>query len=213
MAEPLANPAPARAAAPAPQPAAPVQAPVQAPAQSPAAAEAADAAYEEPAAPHEAEPSLFDRGVAAARAAADDLPPPAYRPAAPAAPQRDLHVEDEAAFVAPRPRAAGTPTPEALARLKAAVARAPVAAGRPLDRSEAPRAEARPEARSPADRPRFGINSLINRMTGHGAETPARSLPPLRSDAAAHPAYDDEPPADPEAERIEIPAFLRRQAN
>ena len=68
---------------------------------------------------------LFDRGVAAARAA-EDLPPPAYQPQAQTAAAQNLHVEDEAqAFVAPRPRAPGTPSPEALARLQAAVNRAP----------------------------------------------------------------------------------------
>ena len=72
------------------------------------------------------EPTFFDSGLAAR--AEEDLPPPAYRPA-PAAAQREFHVEDEAgAFVAPRPRAPGTPSPEALARLQAAVSRNPTAA-------------------------------------------------------------------------------------
>ena len=63
----------------------------------------------------------------------------------------------------------------------------------------------------------FGINSLINRMTGHAADTPApapRQQPVVRqatpqSGAAAQPSEAQ----DPEQDRIEIPAFLRRQAN
>ena len=59
-----------------------------------------------------------------------------------------------------------------------------------------------------ADKPRFGINSLINRMTGHAGEqqAEARTQPQVT-------ALREEPAADPEQERIEIPAFLRRQAN
>jgi cell division protein FtsZ len=145
--------------------------------------------------------------------AEDDLPPPAYRPQAPAPAQpmaaaarpRAPGVDESAAgFVAPRPRPAGTPSPEALARLQAAVSRNPgrAAAPAPAPASEAPRA---------AERPRFGIGSLINRMAGHAAEpapdrNAARSQPPVTS-------YDDDADLTPEQQRIEIPAFLRRQAN
>ncbi|MBL9058765.1 MAG: cell division protein FtsZ, partial [Mangrovicoccus sp.] len=66
------------------------------------------------------------------------------------------------------------------------------------------------------DKARFGINSLINRMTGHGhghAPVPeqrsasSRGLPPMQSLPL------DNPEDDAELEKIEIPAFLRRQAN
>ena len=124
----------------------------------------------------------------------DALPPPAYTP------RREPEVEAIETFVAPRAPRAGTPSPEALARLQAAVSKAP---------GQQPRA---PQAHtaSEAERPRFGINSLINRMTGTGAEPhqPSRAQPQVT-------ALRDEPEAqtDPEQERIEIPAFLRRQAN
>ncbi|WP_172329852.1 cell division protein FtsZ [Mangrovicoccus sp. HB161399] len=117
----------------------------------------------------------------------DDLPPPAYDP------------ERGAPAAAGRP-APGTPTPEALARLHAAVRKDPAAAP-----------EARPAAPQPAahaDKSRFGINSLINRMTGHGGDhgRPATAAgPKLVADEALE--------ADDELDRIEIPAFLRRQAN
>jgi cell division protein FtsZ len=70
----------------------------------------------------------------------------------------------------------------------------------------------------PADseRPRFGINSLINRMTGHGQQPEApvrRTAPPPVQSSAAAPARAPAPEADEDQERIEIPAFLRRQAN
>ncbi|MBI1218704.1 MAG: cell division protein FtsZ [Rhodobacteraceae bacterium] len=224
MAEPLAHtPTPApRYEAPKSQPQVAAQAPAPQPQQQ-------RPQY----APAAAEPSLFqlpeseltdeqeDDGAAYAPAkSADDLPPPAYRPAA--EPRQRVEArkpdEDAASFVAPRARPAGSPSPEAMARLAAAVNRAPA---RPAPAGPATTAAARPAApaqprATAADKPRFGINSLINRMTGHAAEgqqperatatAPARTQPPVT-------AYDDEQDADPEQDRIEIPAFLRRQAN
>jgi len=175
-----------------------------------------DAAPAPQTAPRMLEPEdLLDAEAAAE--AGQDLPPPAYRPqpAMQAAP-RDLHVEvDAAAFVAPRPRAPGTPTPEALARLQAAVSRAPATSAQ---RSVAqPLAATRAAAPAPApapEKPRFAINSFLNRMTGSGEQGTERRTPPLRPAAQqSQPAYDDEPATDPEQDRIEIPAFLRRQAN
>jgi cell division protein FtsZ len=168
------------------------------------------------------EPSLFETEQAAAeeqmetifesdrprQQAQDDdgLPPPAYRPQVAEFSPRDDSIEaDPEQFVAPRAPAPGTPSAEALARLQAAASRARPAAPRP-EQTEAEPAD--------SERPRFGINSLINRMTGHerGQEAPARrtAQPPVRSSAAAPAA---EPEADAEQEKIEIPAFLRRQAN
>jgi cell division protein FtsZ len=182
-----------------------------------------------------------------ADAQGDAVPPPAYRPAAqpaPAAarqaPRQDTRGQGgtaDAGYIAPRPQAAAKPTPEALARLRAAIAQ------------DKPRGTpAQPQGHPPQEvvqRSRFGINSLINRMTGHGDETPAapeRRQPPMSNPAAHRPApppqayhapqdagYDDmddghdlreiegrdgaDGIVDPEQERIEIPAFLRRQAN
>jgi cell division protein FtsZ len=151
-------------------------------------------------------PDLFD--------ADDALPPPAYR-AQPAAEDRVPPAArdrwDDAADVTPEPVAArvpGQPTPEALARLRAAVSKTGAA-------SE-PRSYAAPQPAEPAaDKPRFGLNTLINRMTGHAAEPPApaapRAAPPLRQPQAVREERGADPSAD--QERIEIPAFLRRQAN
>ncbi|WP_108260212.1 FAD-linked oxidase C-terminal domain-containing protein [Mangrovicoccus ximenensis] len=87
--------------------------------------------------------------------------------------------------------------------LNAAVRKDPSAPqeGRPAAQPAAPQ----------ADKSRFGINSLINRMTGHG-HAPADHGRPA---AAAGPKLvaDEAAEADDELDRIEIPAFLRRQAN
>ena len=151
---------------------------------------------------------------------ADDMPAPAYRPEPAPAPQpaasasRSMSMNDDAgAFVAPRPRQPGSPSPEALARLQAAVTKSPAQYGqqRPAP-AQQPAAAARQPAPEQGQRPRFGIGSLINRMAGGGhgevAEraAPARQQPPVTS-------YDDEQELSADQERIEIPAFLRRQAN
>ncbi len=135
-------------------------------------------------------------------ASSDDLPPPAYQPQVQQEETIDAAPE---AFVAPRAPAPGTPSPEAMARLKAAV-----------HGSQA----ATPAPETAEDKPRFGINSLINRMTGHAAEGHPQSAASAPRAAAPAPRAQPqvsnaapEPQADADQERIEIPAFLRRQAN
>jgi cell division protein FtsZ len=163
-----------------------------------------------------------------AQQAADDVPPPAYAPeSASHAPQHE-HLEAEPeAFIAPRAPAPGTPSPEAMARLRAAAQRtSPAGQSRAVAQQQYAAQPAQPKVQAPApqggERPRFGINSLINRMTGTQegeglpraatAPQPSRQQPPVQRQqtaAAPQPRQD----ADPEQERIEIPAFLRRQAN
>jgi cell division protein FtsZ len=138
----------------------------------------------------------------------DDLPEPAYAPQA-EPPQAETTPAD---FIAPTRRPAGTPTPEAIERLQAAVHRSSQRAGAAAVAPRAPAADPRPH-QAVADRNRFGINSLLSRMTGHGGEasapTRAQQNPPRQ--APAETQFDDEGDAD--KDRIEIPAFLRRQAN
>ncbi len=133
----------------------------------------------------------------------DDLPPPAYTPDVPAFEPREDSIEAAPeTFVAPKAPAPGTPTPEALERLRAATQRTVPAQERPV-------ASAVDEG---VEKPRFGINSLINRMTGgpgEGQATAPRQQPPAVSSPTA--AAPETAPED--QERIEIPAFLRRQAN
>ncbi len=147
---------------------------------------------------------------------ADDLPPPAYQPQVAAFEPTPEQVEAPAEeFVAPRAPAPGTPSPEALARLRAATQRAAPGAAQPAPQ---------PAPEAAAEKPRFGINSLINRMTGSpesGAAPAAadprsvRQQPPVQARAAAPAPAAPQPTeaVDPDQERIEIPAFLRRQAN
>ncbi|WP_225029005.1 cell division protein FtsZ [Xinfangfangia pollutisoli] len=198
---------------PAPVAAAPAARPAPAPAPQPPMA-AADADLFE---------ALDDRGQAYAQEPEElmenDLPPPVYRPQpapqpmAAARPAPASINQDPGVFVAPRPRAAGQPSPEALARLQAAVSKNPGAAPQ-RGAAPAPMQPAAPagQAAGAGAKPRFGIGSLINRMAGHmeAAERPApqqgRAQPPVT-------AFDDEPEAGGDHERIEIPAFLRRQAN
>jgi len=155
------------------------------------------------------EPSFFDNVQTTAHEQAedvfgdnDDLPAPAYQPEptqhAGYSDSIEALEEDVAQFVAPRPASAGTPSSEAIERLQAAV-------------HNRPQSNPQPAVQEPvvaAEKPRFGINSLINRMTGHADEQPAeqRQQPQVQAQAEA-------PETEIEQDRVEIPAFLRRQAN
>ena len=160
-------------------------------------------------------------GMTAEPVMEEDMPPPAYQPQPAAQPAiarpTPAAIEGHAGdFVAPRPRPAGQPTPEALARLQAAVGRPGPAAAPKFARPAAINGGAAPAAAAPAPaaaaKPRFGIGSLINRMAGGHAEAervapaPGRVQPPVT-------AYDDDHDMGSDQDRIEIPAFLRRQAN
>jgi len=157
------------------------------------------------------EPSFFDNVQTAtqdhdlmADDFSDNVPAPAYRPEmAPAGLQSEsieAFEEEASQFMAPRPPAAGTPSPQAMDRLQAAIHKTPGRAAAPVQ----PFAEPNPAA----EKPRFGINSLINRMTGHGEDAAAP-----RAQPAHEVAPENAPQADADQDRIEIPAFLRRQAN
>ena len=163
------------------------------------------------------EPSLFDQAPAAstieeqpmmapetqfAPSMDDDLPPPAYQAAS-------VAEEAEVSFVAPKAPAPGTPSEEALARLRAAV-----------DNTAAPQAQQEYVEEEPAaaERPRFsGISSLINRMSSGSAERAPeeerRTAPRVQAQVAQPAPQPEEQQRDPDQERIEVPAFLRRQAN
>ncbi|MGJ8610010.1 MAG: cell division protein FtsZ [Octadecabacter sp.] len=186
------------------------QAPTPAPAPAPVA-QASVAAVAVAAPQHVApEPTLFDEAVvaepqddvfdapAAVAAAESDLPPAAYRP------RQEAEIEAPVdSFVAPQRPAVGSPSQDTLDRLRTAASRS----------QGAPSAE--PMESEESAKPRMGgLNSLISRMTGHneGQQQPAkeRAQPPvatLREEAAP------QTEADADQERIEIPAFLRRQAN
>ncbi len=176
-----------------------------------------DESIEEPVvAEAEFKPRTAFRAAPEAEDLSDEMPPPAYSAPVEEAPVAASVEEEELdGFVAPRAPAPGTPSPDALARLNAAVGRSAARGGEAAN----PQASAAPAHPAPeaAERPRFGINSLINRMTGHSADnegshasrTP-RQQPPVSSQQAQPAPVEEE---DREEDRIEIPAFLRRQAN
>ena len=130
--------------------------------------------------------------------AGDEVPRPAYQPRVEefVACRRSEAMTSEESLSprAPRASGTGTPSPEALQRLQAAVGKAPV--------QPAPRRPERPGPAMSAPQPafqrrpsaRFGINSLINRMTGHGHHmgieppAPGTAAPQVQSAAAHQPA-------------------------
>ena len=141
----------------------------------------------------------------------DGLPPPAYQPEVPAfEPRADAYEEEAERFVAPRAAAPGTPSEEAIVRLQAAAQKAAPMTQRGA--AFAPEQQAAPRQQPQnAGGNRFGLNSLIHRMTGNSAEAEQiRQQPPVQqADVAARPHSAQ----DQDHDRIEIPAFLRRQAN
>jgi len=111
------------------------------------------------------------------------------------------------AFIAPRPVDAGPVRPVPVVAAAVAAPAAPAAEGAP--------------------RPRGRVPSLIERVTGVGRARPAAPVAPPRpaaptaQPAAARPAQPRLAPLDPEQrpaaskddDLLDIPAFLRRQAN
>ena len=162
-------------------------------------------------------------------------PQPVYRPdavtEAPArpsfaarAPEPTAPVQDDM-FIAPKGRPAGQPSAEALARLRSAVSET---------RAQTQASDISTPSRAAGGEKRgFGINSLINRMTGQQGheEAPAarptdpRAMEPAPAPRPVRPQVavstpNPAPRVRPEAslasddqDRVEIPAFLRRQAN
>jgi len=148
---------------------------------------------------------IFESDFSPAARDDDGLPPPAYQPAEEQSVRAAAPEDDPSeTFVAPRSPSFGEPSPEAMARLKAAVGRSSSA------QDEGP---ARQAPAAGTDKPRFGINSLISRMTGAGSEgahsggRATRRQPPVEAPQVTREDYEDE------EDQIEIPAFLRRQAN
>ena len=132
----------------------------------------------------------------------DDLPPPAYQTAQEQQSQVEAaHLSAPAADDAP-----ATPSQEALARLRSAVQHSPASqASQPIE-----------EEPAESERPRFGIGSLINRMSGADTSrdaASARRQPQMQSDKSQEASDPQDDPPSPDQDRIEVPAFLRRQAN
>ena len=152
----------------------------------------------------------------APEAVASSAPAPAYQPAATASGAAPAFSAGAGDFVAPKPKTPGQPSPETIARLRNAVARNPAhhqqaASFAPVAEQPMAAHDQNMQAGIAGHKPRFGgIGTLINRMAGHGEapQTPQgqRSQPRVT-------AYEEEADQHAEQDRIEIPAFLRRQAN
>jgi cell division protein FtsZ len=158
---------------------------------------------------------LFEPEMPVEDMPAPQSPPSQMRPV-PAASARSMGeravTRGDRGAAAPRAPMPGHPTPEPLTRLRDALQ-----ADHPRNPAEAARGHG-PEAEAQPARNRFGINTLINRMTGHGEDTQAPVVRRTPNFAAQPPqthvpAREPENAVDPEQDRIEIPAFLRRQAN
>ncbi|GLK63827.1 cell division protein FtsZ [Paracoccus kondratievae] len=150
----------------------------------------------------------------------DDMPRPAYQPElrqTPAAPQAgDVLNGDAGGFVAPtrRPQApAGTPSDEVMQRLARAVQKAPERQAAQQAAAEQPRGQGR----------MAGLSRMLERISGHTeqAEKPAPSTiaervserVAARNRSGFDAGFDDLASPDRSDDNVEIPAFLRRQAN
>ena len=121
----------------------------------------------------------------------DDVPAPAY-----VAPQEPV------APAAQAPSSGNTPSDDTMARLRAAAMHVPEPASATDVEEEAGQTERRSG---------FGIGSFINRMSGSGGDAAATAR---RQPSVAAPSQSAVPAErTEEQDKIEIPAFLRRQAN
>jgi cell division protein FtsZ len=187
LAEPVAVEAPVAEVAPAPEP-----------------------VFEEVAQVFTPEPSFFDEPanvepVAQPAAAYDDLPEPAYQ--APAEPVYQAQAEPEPAFYRPAVDNASQPSQETMARLSAAVQKQPKQ--QPLRITEE---QQRADILAMEQPERRGVlGGLISRMTGSTAAEPAMREQPVMSQEQQFSGEYEE--MDANDDQVEVPAFLRRQAN
>jgi cell division protein FtsZ len=102
----------------------------------------------------------------------------------------------------------GTPSKETMERLRAAVSKSPnnqTLTSKPMVATKNPEIK---------DKPRFGIGSLINRMAGTGQAEPTQNdIPKAQKDNGQNNYNAKNEELDSNKEKIEVPAFLRRQAN
>ena len=180
----------------------------------------ADIAQEElPVPPRRSAPIAETRQEAAPVARIeDDMPAPAYQPKEPARPAA-VRIEDNSTdFVAPRPSATarGQAAPDVMDRLRRAVE----------NHGERQQAARQPQpTESPRTQSRMaGLGRMLERMAGHGE--PSTQPKPAASSIAERvnervavrarqqeADFDDLASPDSAQDNVEIPAFLRRQAN
>ncbi|WP_410216481.1 cell division protein FtsZ [Paracoccus sp. (in: a-proteobacteria)] len=152
--------------------------------------------------------------------AEEDMPQPAYQPRDTAR-QAAVRIDDDAsAFVAPRAPAGtrpGQPAPEVMDRLRRAVD----------NHGQGNRAAAPQPAPEPtrSQNRMSGLGRMLERMAGHGSDQPSGNKPAASSIAERvnervavrarqqDTDFDDLASPDSAQDNVEIPAFLRRQAN
>ncbi|RJL11880.1 cell division protein FtsZ [Paracoccus siganidrum] len=161
--------------------------------------------------PRAAEPAALD----------DDLPPPAYQARAAARPAATPSVEQgtDSFFAPTRGSAApGTPSPQVQERLRRAVENQPGRAAAQQPAAPAQTEQDRHQGRM------AGLGRMLERIAGHGGDQPAAkpaaaSIAERVSDRMAvrsrqqEADFDDLASPDHAQDNVEIPAFLRRQAN
>jgi cell division protein FtsZ len=164
--------------------------------------------------PRRVAPPLTQPAAPAARVE-DEMPAPAYQRKEPAQPAM-LNVKEDAGFIAPRaPQGAsrGQASPETLERLRRAVEHKGERQQAPAPQPQEP---ARPQSRM------AGLGRMLERMAGHAdhsAKPPAASISERVNERVAVRArqqetdFDDLASPDSAQDNVEIPAFLRRQAN
>ncbi|WP_134681213.1 cell division protein FtsZ [Paracoccus ravus] len=163
---------------------------------------------------------------AAAHHAEDDMPRPAYQPEMrqQAAPSQDALHADSGSFVAPR-RATppGTPSEATMSRLAQAVQRAPERQAAPQPRAAAPAPQPAQDVASRVQSRMGGLSRMLERISGHAEHVekpPASTIAErvnervnARRSSGFDAGFDDLASPDRADETVEIPAFLRRQAN
>jgi cell division protein FtsZ len=162
-------------------------------------------------------PLVETRPAAPAPRIEDEMPAPAYQRKEAAQPMM-LNVKEDAGFIAPRaPQGAsrGQASPETLERLRRAVE----------NKGERQQPQPAPQPQEPVRAPSrmAGLGRMLERMAGHSdqaAPKPAAgSISERVNERVAVRArqqdsdFDDLASPDASGDNVEIPAFLRRQAN
>lgn len=131
----------------------------------------------------------------------DDLPPPAYQP------EEQTNSED---FFQAEEVPVVSAAPNAHSEEASVVAHASEKTSADVSALAAPQSERAEKSRG------FGLNSLISKMTGSGdSAPPSRAARAEQSHLSTVPneAHQEDITSSEDQDRIEVPAFLRRQAN
>jgi cell division protein FtsZ len=143
----------------------------------------------------------FDEPFEPAFDAADDMPAPAYQPDVQEQQSEIFAEAAEEAMIAPQ-RGLGQPSQDTLDRLRTAVEKVP---------SQEPLLANRPVVEEQPAKSGFRLRDVISRISGYSGEENSEYQD--SQDAAYDRAEPSVAENDPEMDNVEIPAFLRRQAN